>query len=81
MPLRVPATINTIAFYAVGLPAAWAFAFPGGFGVFGLWGGLDLGMATLAAGQIVYVWRAVDWEAAARAAQARTAENESLILR
>lgn len=44
--VRLPTLLYLLAFWGVQLPAAWAFAFPGGFGVAGLVLGILVGCAT-----------------------------------
>jgi MATE family multidrug resistance protein len=43
-----PAGIALVGFWLIGLPAAWALAFPGGLGPRGLWWGLTIGLAAVA---------------------------------
>ncbi|SDD82903.1 multidrug resistance protein, MATE family [Paracoccus isoporae] len=43
---RVPMWLAAISYWLIGLPAAWLFAFPLGFGPKGLWIGLMAGLAT-----------------------------------
>jgi MATE family multidrug resistance protein len=42
------AIANLLAFYLIGLPLAWALAFPGGLGVLGVWWGLAAGLLSVA---------------------------------
>lgn len=46
--VRMPMLFTMIAYWGVGIPTAWLFAFPLGLGVQGLWYGLSLGLATSA---------------------------------
>ena len=67
--LMVPAGVNVLAFFAVGVPAGAALAFGCSQGVTGLWGGLIIGMALLLLGQYAFLAAAIDWKDAARVAQ------------
>jgi len=66
--LRVPAAINTVAFFIIGIPLGAVFAFELDFGVVGLWGGLVVAMVLLLAGQYTYMYKTVDWAQAATVA-------------
>ncbi|MEZ4332384.1 MAG: MATE family efflux transporter [Myxococcota bacterium] len=48
------AIANLLAFYLIGLPLAWALAFPGGLGVLGVWWGLAAGLLSVAV--ILSLW-------------------------
>ncbi len=54
---RPAAVFNIVAFYVLGLPAAWGLAFSLGWGLTGLWWGLCLGLMAVAAALVVYLWR------------------------
>lgn len=54
---RPAALFNIVAFYALGLPAAWGLAFSLGWGLPGLWWGLCLGLMAVAAALVAYLWR------------------------
>jgi MATE family multidrug resistance protein len=46
---RVPAIANVVGYWLVGLPAGWFLAFVAGFGPRGVWSGLAIGLAAVAA--------------------------------
>jgi MATE family multidrug resistance protein len=46
--VRVPALINILAYWLLGLPLGWALAFPAGLGARGLWVGLVVSLALVA---------------------------------
>lgn len=46
---KVPAMLGLFGYWVVGLPLGWYFAFPGGRGPQGLWWGLTIGLAVVAA--------------------------------
>lgn len=46
---RVPMIVAALGYWAIGFPAAWVFAFPLGTGAVGVWWGLALGLAVVAA--------------------------------
>ena len=46
--VRVPALINILAYWLLGLPLGWALAFPAGLGARGLWMGLVVSLALVA---------------------------------
>lgn len=45
---RVPMVIGIVAYWLIGVPAAWWLAFHAGFGATGVWGGLVIGLAVAA---------------------------------
>jgi MATE family multidrug resistance protein len=45
----VPMLYAAIGYWAIGFAGGWLLAFPGGFGPVGLWWGLALGLAVVAA--------------------------------
>ncbi len=45
---RMPSLANLVGYGMVGLPAGWILAFPLGYGLPGVWGGMTLGLATVA---------------------------------
>lgn len=51
---RVPMIIAALAYWGVGLPAAWLFGFPLGYGAPGVWFGLVLGLGVAA---VLLGWR------------------------
>ena len=51
------AVVNLIGFYAVGLPLAYALAFPLGFGIVGIWWGLAAGLGGVAGMLVFWVGR------------------------
>ena len=67
----VPGVITFFAFYAFGIPAGVAFAFPGHLGLVGLWLGLNVGMVVMVGGLVLYLFCFVDWDEASRKARAR----------
>ena len=46
---RVPAIANVVGYWVVGLPVGWFLAFSAGWGARGVWSGLVLGLAAVAA--------------------------------
>lgn len=70
--VRVPCLVNFAAFYLAGIPFGALAAFRIGWGIYGLWAGLCVSIATMAAGLSLYL-RRFDWQAAAAVAQARSA--------
>jgi len=46
--VNIPTVITFNAYWVIGLPAGYIFAFPLGFGVDGLWYGLTLGLTVSA---------------------------------
>ena len=68
----VPGIITFVAFYLVGIPFGVSVAFTGPrLGLVGLWMGLDVGMVTMVAGLLVYLFAVIDWEQASRQARER----------
>ena len=70
--VTVPALINLLAFYVVGLPLGGllAFGLPElAIGLPALWVGLDVGMATMCVGLVLY-FRRLDWDTESKLAQA-----------
>lgn len=51
------AIVNLVGFYIVGLPLAYLFAFPLGFGISGIWWGLAAGLGGVAVMLVVWVRR------------------------
>jgi MATE family multidrug resistance protein len=51
---RIPLLFAALGFWAIGFPCSYLLGFPGGFGPFGVWIGLALGLAVYAA---LLVWR------------------------
>jgi MATE family multidrug resistance protein len=47
---RVPMVMAALAYWGVGMPAAWVCAFPLGLGGIGVWLGLSIGLAVAALG-------------------------------
>jgi MATE family multidrug resistance protein len=73
--LRVPAAINLLSFYAIGIPVGSALAFSAGWGVHGLWGGLVLGMVSIILLQYTFLGCSLNWHAAARLAREKAFER------
>lgn len=74
--VRVPATINFVSFYAVGIPLGVFLTFTdagGRRGLSGLWAGLLLGMFTMVACLLIYLLGVVDFGQAAADAQSAAA--------
>lgn len=46
--VRVPTLVNVVAYWGLGLPLAWALAFPFGLGARGVWMGLVVSLALVA---------------------------------
>jgi MATE family multidrug resistance protein len=47
--IRVPALVNAVGYYAIGLPLAYVLGIRGGLGLAGLWWGIAVGLAVVAA--------------------------------
>ncbi|KAG7533889.1 Zinc finger CCHC-type [Arabidopsis thaliana x Arabidopsis arenosa] len=73
---RIGATINGIAFYAVGIPVGLVMAFCFGFGFNGFWIGMITAQTTCAIFMMVVICR-TDWELEARRANELTAVVDS----
>lgn len=72
----VPAAcINIVSFYLIGIPLGAWLAYSSGWGVRGLWTGLDIAMALLTVGQYSHMVSSVDWGLAARKARAKVLER------
>ncbi|KUF11266.1 MATE family efflux transporter [Pseudoponticoccus marisrubri] len=54
---RVPMLMAALSYWGVGMPAAWVFGFPLGWGGMGVWFGLALGLAVAAALMMARFWR------------------------
>ncbi|WP_417724026.1 MATE family efflux transporter [Salipiger sp.] len=68
---RVPMVIAGIAYWCLGLPAAWVLGFPAGLGAPGVWGGLVIGLGVAALLLLRRFWfRTVPALEAAQAAHA-----------
>ena len=52
---RTPMVCNFIGHWLVGLPVGYVFCFPMGWGVFGLWIGLSLGLILVGA-VLLWIW-------------------------
>ena len=67
---RVPMWMAGFSYWVVGMPVAWALAFPLGFGAAGLWLGLCAGLTLAAILLMARFWRGLargDWTRAAAA--------------
>ena len=69
--LRIPAAINFVSFFVVGLPVGSLLAYQTDLGAPGLWLGLVLAMVLIIAGQYTYIATTIDWADAARVARER----------
>lgn len=67
--LYVPAAVNFVSFFGVGLPAGAVLAFQAGMSARGLWLGLVIAMGLIVVGQYTFIATAVDWAEAARVAR------------
>jgi len=80
--VTLPAIINFVAFYALGIPfGLWlTFERPDeDWGIIGLWTGLSLGMFIMVTSLFIFLWCCVDWQQVADAAQSKaltTTQNE-----
>lgn len=54
---RPAAAMNLIGYYGLAIPLAWCMAFPLGWGLPGLWWGLCLGLAAVAAMLTGWIWK------------------------
>ena len=71
-PLAIPAALNFVAFFLVGLPLGSLFAYQGGLDERGIWLGLVVAMAVALVGQYLFLFATVDWAAAAKRARERS---------
>jgi multidrug resistance protein, MATE family len=69
---RVPMLIAGLGYWCVGLPVGWVLAFHAGLGPVGIWAGLSLGLAAVAALLLMRV-RRVFWTATIRRLADRSA--------
>ena len=67
--LKLPAAINFLAFFGVGIPGGAVLAYRFGLGVHGLWLGLVAAIALVVIGQYLFLALTIDWHAAACDAQ------------
>ncbi len=66
---RVPMLLAALSYWAIGMPVAWALAFPQGLGPAGLWLGLSVGLTVAAILLMARFWRGLargDWTRAHR---------------
>ena len=75
-PLGIPALINFLSFYSVGLPVGSLLAYQAHRGVRGLWSGLVLAVALIVVGQYIYIGVTVDWDKSACAARERALKKD-----
>jgi len=54
---RPAAVMHLVAFYGVGLPLSWLFAFRAGLGLVGIWWGLAVGLAVVALALTLWIAR------------------------
>ena len=76
--LRVPAAINFVSFFGVGIPAGSALAFDAGLAERGLWTGLVIAMALVTLGQYFYIFVFTDWDVASKKARDRALNKDRL---
>ena len=74
--LRLPAGLNFVSFFCIGVPTGSVLAFAGGLGARGLWAGLVGAMVIIVVGQYTYIATTTDWPAAAERARTRALEND-----
>jgi len=67
--LFIPAVLNLVAFFIIGLPLGALLGLKGGLEERGIWLGLIIAMLLALVGQFTYLALAVDWEAAAESAR------------
>lgn len=70
--VRFGAAYNVLCFWVFAQPLGAALAFRYGLGIFGLWAGLDAGMAALVLGLVAYVATGLDWAEASKSARKRS---------
>ena len=70
--MRFGAAYNVLCFWVFAQPLGAALAFRYGLGIFGLWAGLDAGMAALVLGLVAYVATGLDWAEASKSARKRS---------
>ena len=75
--LRVPAALNVVCFFGVGLPLGAALAYGEGLAERGIWMGLLLAMGLIVVGQYTYLARTTNWEQSARRARERALAKDS----
>ena len=73
--LRVPAAINFLCFFGVGIPAGAALAYNTPMGVRGTWAGLLVAIVLIVVGQYSFLFVTTDWAAASKRARERALEN------
>ena len=73
--LRLPAAINFVSFFGVGLPLGTVLAYTAHMGAKGLWVALDVAIALIVLGQCAHLYLTLDWTRAARAARERFSET------
>eukprot|EP01046_Picozoa_sp_COSAG06_P020170 COSAG06_NODE_1467_length_9367_cov_1.784527_8_plen_70_part_01 len=61
-----------VSFYPIGLLLGWFLGFRSGYGVIGLWIGVDVGYLVMVLLLFVYMWGNVDWHEQARIAVKRS---------
>ena len=54
---RWPLVLAAVSYWIIGMPAAWALAFPLGFGAVGVWLGMAVGLAVAGALMLARFWR------------------------
>lgn len=52
--VKIPTVVTFIAYWVISIPAAYLFAFPGGYGVQGIWYGLSIGLTISG---VLHIWR------------------------
>jgi uncharacterized membrane protein len=65
-------TTQVVSFYPIGLLLGWFLGFRSGYGVIGLWIGVDVGYLVMVLLLFVYMWGSVDWHEQARIAVKRS---------
>ncbi|KAI5287530.1 hypothetical protein KEM52_001554 [Ascosphaera acerosa] len=62
--------VQLISYYVIALPISFVTAFVFGWGLYGVWAGVALGLAIVSAVEIVYI-RRVDWDRSVKDARVR----------
>lgn len=75
--LRVPAVINFVSLFIIGLPSGSLLAYQAHLGVHGLWSGLILAIACIVVGQSTFIHLAVDWAQTASIARQKALEKDA----
>ncbi|KAL3932531.1 MAG: hypothetical protein SGPRY_000660 [Prymnesium sp.] len=74
--LRIPALVNFVSFYGIGLPSGSLFAYQAHLAERGLWYGLIFAMMCIIVGQYAYIYFTIDWDQAADQAREKALKED-----